>query len=795
MRADFNPNQNGYKDLGSFKFWCQKVLPTVYDDSLSYYELLNKVVNYLNDVINNSNLMGENIVSLHEAYINLQGYVNHYFDNLNVQNEINKKLDNMASDGSLSVLIQPMFDEYKEEIGCILDAQDTILSDMNETLAANSEEISVLTARMNVLSTLKDGSTTGDAELADARIDYKGKIYDNAGSAIRGQVSDLKEDVSIKLELKNGFYIGYTNGTIRTYSELKYVEMPVAEGMNIKYSYVNAADERGLAFYDADGVFISGYQTLTTPQDITVPKNAVLLRATVNSVSDIKLNHYNNVMSRISEKVSTLSEIHIDPVQIEFVNGKYASYWNGNCPAEPSYKYVKFCVVGGSTIVYSFKHTPDDSGLHFLDESGAYISGVQATSEEQIIPVPENAVICAATVKTPSDVKFVTHSTIAPILREVRKTQENNIETLVSAVALQIEFVTGKYARYSNANCPSESGYNYVKFYVAGGSTIVYSFKHNPDNSGLHFLDENGAYISGVQATNEEQIVQVPENAVVCTATVKNPSDVKIDIFTTITPLVKASAKNRVDGLHCTEYPIETLTHETGFLDIFLNVGCIGDSLASGEVWWNEGGEPHGADLYEYSWGQFLARKTGNKYYNWSRGGATTKSWLASSYATECFDGNHLCQAYIIGLGQNDYNERMTIGTSADIDMSNYNNNADSFYGNYGKIIQKIKEVNHKAKIFVITDMNTSVDAGGYNTPVRDMATLFDNVYVIDLNQYGTKYYKLDILNAQMRGGHYNAMGYKICSMLIANYIDWLVKKHYTEFTQVELIGTNHSWN
>lgn len=34
-----------------FRFWCQTVLPLVYDDSLSYYELLNKVVNYLNNTI------------------------------------------------------------------------------------------------------------------------------------------------------------------------------------------------------------------------------------------------------------------------------------------------------------------------------------------------------------------------------------------------------------------------------------------------------------------------------------------------------------------------------------------------------------------------------------------------------------------------------------------------------------------------------------------------------------------------------------------------------------------------
>lgn len=32
-------------------FWSQKVLPLVYDESLSYYEVLNKTIDKLNDVI------------------------------------------------------------------------------------------------------------------------------------------------------------------------------------------------------------------------------------------------------------------------------------------------------------------------------------------------------------------------------------------------------------------------------------------------------------------------------------------------------------------------------------------------------------------------------------------------------------------------------------------------------------------------------------------------------------------------------------------------------------------------
>ena len=103
MSANFTPIQGGYKDVSNFRYWCQTVLPTVYDDSLSYYELLNKVVNYLNDVINNTNTMGENIDGLYGAYEKLQGYVNSYFDNLNVQAEIDSKLEGMVADGTLAL--------------------------------------------------------------------------------------------------------------------------------------------------------------------------------------------------------------------------------------------------------------------------------------------------------------------------------------------------------------------------------------------------------------------------------------------------------------------------------------------------------------------------------------------------------------------------------------------------------------------------------------------------------------------------------------------------------------------
>ena len=60
---------NNYKDLTEFKFWCQKVLPLVYDDSLSYYEVLCKIVDYINNIIENDKAMAKKL-SEHDTSIN-----------------------------------------------------------------------------------------------------------------------------------------------------------------------------------------------------------------------------------------------------------------------------------------------------------------------------------------------------------------------------------------------------------------------------------------------------------------------------------------------------------------------------------------------------------------------------------------------------------------------------------------------------------------------------------------------------------------------------------------------------
>lgn len=96
--ADFHPQLVGYTGQGAFRFWCQKVLPIVYDDSLSYYELLNKVVVYLNNVISDFGSMADNLDEVVETFNQLQDWVNQYLD---LDAAVAKQLDKMAENGEL----------------------------------------------------------------------------------------------------------------------------------------------------------------------------------------------------------------------------------------------------------------------------------------------------------------------------------------------------------------------------------------------------------------------------------------------------------------------------------------------------------------------------------------------------------------------------------------------------------------------------------------------------------------------------------------------------------------------
>ena len=95
--------------VSPFKRFCITIgnLPTAYIESMSYYEGLTYLVNYLsNNVIPALNNNGEVVEELQAKFTELKNFVDTYFENLDVQEEINNKLDQMVEDGTMEELVK-----------------------------------------------------------------------------------------------------------------------------------------------------------------------------------------------------------------------------------------------------------------------------------------------------------------------------------------------------------------------------------------------------------------------------------------------------------------------------------------------------------------------------------------------------------------------------------------------------------------------------------------------------------------------------------------------------------------
>lgn len=80
-----------YIELKHFKFWCQKILPLVYDDSLSYYEVLCKVVDYINKLIDDDKIIVKNIDELQKDMTIVKRWIDN-FDTGFIEKEVNAYL-------------------------------------------------------------------------------------------------------------------------------------------------------------------------------------------------------------------------------------------------------------------------------------------------------------------------------------------------------------------------------------------------------------------------------------------------------------------------------------------------------------------------------------------------------------------------------------------------------------------------------------------------------------------------------------------------------------------------------
>ena len=130
------------KHIQPFTFYCQKILPLVYDESLSYYETLCKIQKVLNEVIVNQN-------NLNNGFTKLLNYVN-----AQLEKYAKEQLEEWLDDGTLDEIIN---EEIFNELNSKIDNIYSIIIDVKQE-GAKGDGVTDDTEALNTIINKYNGS-------------------------------------------------------------------------------------------------------------------------------------------------------------------------------------------------------------------------------------------------------------------------------------------------------------------------------------------------------------------------------------------------------------------------------------------------------------------------------------------------------------------------------------------------------------------------------------------------------------------------------------------------------------
>ena len=116
-----------YKDITPLKFWCQKILPLSYDDSLSYYETLCRFADKVNELIDRMNIYEEE----YKDYVDEQvSFLKTYIDEQDnaTKTVLEIKMENLKNE------TERQMNELKLKLQETLDGVNKKLAEYSESL-------------------------------------------------------------------------------------------------------------------------------------------------------------------------------------------------------------------------------------------------------------------------------------------------------------------------------------------------------------------------------------------------------------------------------------------------------------------------------------------------------------------------------------------------------------------------------------------------------------------------------------------------------------------------------------
>lgn len=344
-------NVEKIKPTGLFTNYIYKAIPLAFDESMSYYETLCGLLSYLKDtVIPTVNNNADAVAELQTLYEELKTYVDDYFNDLDVQEEINNKLDEMVTDGTFTRLIN---NELLGNINQrILTNTNNIANLQNTTLKSN--ETNMITMQMlsqEVKESITGGSTAvvGLNSVSNENIMNNTIDIINLNDKLKNTLTKNYEKIEIPKNLQG--FISVWDNAIHINQNTGYVYGVVNLDNNSIYELTtrNYYDMVGIAVTDSNDnlIWSSKPQTQDTIGElftITFRTNQTGLKAYISfrDINDYIENYgylykYGEITNNISVKSSMLlvedmnnkyldKGHHSTPVFIEFDGGNIKKY-------------------------------------------------------------------------------------------------------------------------------------------------------------------------------------------------------------------------------------------------------------------------------------------------------------------------------------------------------------------------------------------------------------------------------------------------------------------------------------
>lgn len=188
------------KKFSSFSFWCQQIEPLVFDDSLSYYEVLCKVSAKLNELIEQVN----NLTEAQKEFVD--EITNTINDLINQFNQIVTDWNNMVA-GWNNMLNQ--FDQIKIDFQTIKNEFGNIKAEFNDMITTFNSKISEINNKITqidqTLNNFRNEMNQLKTEVTNNFNNFKQEIENNYNNIINSDLSDIRREIEeLKKSVRDG---------------------------------------------------------------------------------------------------------------------------------------------------------------------------------------------------------------------------------------------------------------------------------------------------------------------------------------------------------------------------------------------------------------------------------------------------------------------------------------------------------------------------------------------------------------------------------------------------------------